>query len=127
MKMGRNVLGGTLELCCNDPATGFFRDGFCRTGRDDLGLHTVCAEMTAEFLEFSVAHGNDLVTPVPAYGFPGLKPGDRWCLCVQRWSEALQVDAAPPVVLEATHFSALEFVDLEDLQRHAVRPSPDEI
>jgi uncharacterized protein (DUF2237 family) len=119
--VGRNVLGGKLETCGTSPMTGFFRDGCCRTGPDDLGLHTVCAEVTAEFLDFSQARGNDLLTPAPHHGFPGLRPGDRWCLCVQRWKEALQAGVAPPVVLEATHFSALEFVDLEDLQQHACR------
>jgi hypothetical protein len=99
--------------------TGFYRDGFCRTGADDLGLHVVCAEVTAEFLQFSALCGNDLSTPNPAFGFPGLQPGDRWCLCVLRWKEALEAGVAPPVVLEATHISALEFVDLDDLQRHA--------
>ena len=100
--------------------TGFYRDGYCRTGASDLGLHTVCVRATAEFLEFSRRAGNDLSTPVPAYAFPGLQPGDRWCLCVERWKEALEAGVAPPVVLEATHVSALEFVDLEDLERHRV-------
>jgi uncharacterized protein len=101
--------------------TGFFRDGCCRTGKSDLGLHIVCAEMTEEFLAFSRAQGNDLSSPVPQHGFPGLTPGNRWCLCVQRWKEALRAGMAPPVVLEATHFSVLEFVDLAELQAHAVR------
>lgn len=100
--------------------TGFYRDGFCRTGPGDVGLHTVCAVMTSEFLEFSLERGNDLITPVPAWNFPGLKPGDRWCLCVQRWKEAVDAGLAPPVVLESTHMSALEFVDLEVLQAHAL-------
>lgn len=120
-RIGRNVLGGKLETCGTSPMTGFYRDGCCRTGADDLGLHTVCTEVTAEFLAFSRERGNDLSTPVPEHGFPGLKPGDRWCVCVQRWKEAFEAGAAAPVVLEATHFSALEFVDLEHLQRHAVR------
>ena len=119
-RIGRNVLGGKLESCSTDPMTGFYRDGCCRTGAEDRGLHTVCAEMTSEFLEFSVRMGNDLVTPMPQFGFPGLMPGDRWCVCVQRWKEALEADVAPPVRLECTHFSALEFVDLEDLQKHAL-------
>ena len=118
--MARNVLGTDLECCCRSPMTGFYRDGFCRTGGGDIGLHTVCARVTREFLEFSVARGNDLVTAVPAFGFPGLKPGDKWCVCVQRWKEALEAGVAPPVVLEATHVSALEWVDLDDLQEHAV-------
>lgn len=103
-----------------DPATGFYRDGYCRTGPGDLGLHTVCAVMTSEFLEFSVSRGNDLVTPHPEWGFPGLAPGDRWCLCVSRWKEALDEGIAPPVILEATHASTVEFVSLEDLMAHAV-------
>lgn len=118
--MAKNVLGTPLETCSNDPLTGFYRDGCCHTGADDHGLHLVCAEMTDEFLEFSAERGNDLSTPIPAYGFPGLKPGDRWCLCALRWKEALQAGHAPKVHLEATHISTLEFVDLEDLQQHAV-------
>ena len=118
--IGRNVLGLPLEPCSRRPRTGFFRDGCCRTGRSDRGLHIVCAQMTKEFLLFSRARGNDLTTPVPAVQFAGLKPGQRWCLCVQRWKEALQAGAAPPVVLEATHVSTLEFVDLEVLRAHAV-------
>jgi uncharacterized protein (DUF2237 family) len=114
-----NVLGGRLECCCTDPMTGFYRDGYCRTGADDRGLHTVCAVMTEEFLEFSASRGNDLSTPAPQFDFPGLAPGDRWCLCVTRWREALDAGFAPPVVLEATHISALEFVALEELQAHA--------
>jgi uncharacterized protein (DUF2237 family) len=113
-----NVLGGELRCCCRNPLTGFYRDGYCRTGSGDSGLHTVCAQMTNEFLEFSYARGNDLVTPQD--GFPGLKEGDRWCLCVTRWHEALEAGAAPPVDLHATHASTLEFVTLEELQAHAV-------
>ncbi|MCE0523920.1 MAG: DUF2237 domain-containing protein [Methylacidiphilales bacterium] len=115
-----NVLGGKLLPCCFSPMTGFYRDGYCRTGPGDYGLHTVCIEATAEFLGFSRAMGNDLSTPVPQYDFPGLQPGDRWCLCVSRWKEALDAGMAPPVVLSATHISALEFVSLEDLQARAV-------
>ena len=115
-----NVLGTPLACCCRDPLTGFYRDGYCRTGADDRGLHTVCAVMTDEFLEFSALRGNDLSTPVPEYDFPGLVDGDRWCLCVTRWQEALEAGCAPRVVLEATHLSALEFVSLEDLRAHAV-------
>ena len=114
-----NVLGGRLARCCREPATGFYRDGYCRTGPGDRGLHTVCAVMTDEFLEFTAARGNDLSTPAPEFGFPGLVAGDRWCLCVTRWQEALEADCAPQVVLEATHVSALEFVSLEDLRQHA--------
>lgn len=117
--MPTNVLGGDLKCCCSDPMTGFYRDGYCRTGPGDHGLHTVCAVMTEEFLEFSQAAGNDLSTPNPFYGFPGLNPGDKWCLCVTRWKEALDAGCAPKVVLEATHSSAVEFVDLADLQAHA--------
>lgn len=113
-------MGSELEECSQDPVTGFYRDGCCNTGAEDLGLHTVCAEMTDEFLVFSKARGNDLSTPNEQYEFPGLKAGDRWCLCVLRWKEALEADMAPRVVLNATHVSVLEFVDLEDLQRHAV-------
>lgn len=116
----RNVLGGPLATCCTAPLTGFYRDGSCHTGPQDLGTHVVCAQVTPEFLEFSVARGNDLVTPVPQFHFPGLNPGDRWCLCALRWKEALDAGVAPPVVLAATHEKALEFVSLEDLKRHAV-------
>jgi len=116
--MPTNVLGQPLEACCHSPRTGFFRDGYCRTGSDDSGLHTVCAVMTADFLAFSRGRGNDLSTPRPEFDFPGLKAGDRWCLCVSRWAEAFGEGKAPPVVLEATHLSALEFVNLEDLRTH---------
>ena len=117
--MATNVLGTPLLCCCLRPVTGFYRDGYCRTGSEDRGLHTVCAVMTAEFLTFSKIRGNDLMTPMPDWGFPGLEAGDKWCLCVQRWAEALEAGCAPPVVLEATHVSALEFVSREDLQAHA--------
>jgi len=119
--MPTNVLGTELQCCCTAPMTGFYRDGFCRTGPGDYGLHTVCAVMTAEFLEFSKARGNDLSTPRPEMSFPGLKHGDRWCLCVTRWTEALEDGKAPQVVLEATHSSVIEFASLEDLQAHSVR------
>ena len=99
--------------------TGFYRDGYCRTGAEDLGLHTVCAVVSDSFLRFSKARGNDLSTPRPEYEFPGLKNGDKWCLCVERWKEALDAGCAPSVVLEACHISALEFVDLADLKAHA--------
>ncbi len=118
---GKNVLGTELLDCSHEPLTGFHRDGCCRTGREDLGLHIVCALMTAPFLQFSKRRGNDLSKPHPQWGFPGLKPGDRWCLCVQRWKEALKHGVAPPVVLEATHILALEFVDLSELQEHAAK------
>lgn len=118
--MPTNVLGGTLKPCCQEPRTGFYRDGFCRTGPGDHGVHVVCAIVTEEFLAFSRARGNDLVTPSPAHGFPGLAAGDRWCLCVSRWKEALDAGCAPPVVLAATHTSALEFVNLEELRAHGV-------
>lgn len=120
MKTAKNVLGTELQTCSTDPMTGFFRNGCCHTGPGDEGLHLVCARMTKEFLEFSRSRGNDLSTPIPEYGFPGLKPGDRWCLCAARWKEALEADMAPPVVLEATHISALEFMELEELQAHAI-------
>ncbi|MDG2014365.1 MAG: DUF2237 domain-containing protein [Pirellulaceae bacterium] len=118
--MAKNVLGSDLEPCCFDPLTGYYRDGFCKTGGNDYGVHTVCAEMTAEFLEFSRSAGNDLTTPVPQYEFPGLKPGDRWCLCVERWTEALRAGVAPRVVLESSHMSSLEFASLEDLQANSI-------
>jgi uncharacterized protein (DUF2237 family) len=120
MRSGKNVLGGTLQDCCIDPLTGFYRTGRCDTGPGDHGLHVICAQVTAEFLAFSRARGNDLTTPVPEADFPGLMPGDRWCLCASRWKEALEAGVAPPVILEATHMSALEFVSLEELQAHAV-------
>jgi uncharacterized protein (DUF2237 family) len=120
MPTAKNVIGTDLQVCSTSPTTGFYRDGCCNTGFDDTGLHIICAEMTDRFLEFSAGQGNDLVTPNPALGFPGLKAGDRWCLCALRWKEALQAGVAPPVVLEATHISALEFVDLKDLEQHAV-------
>ena len=115
-----NVLGGVLETCSLDPKTGFTRTGCCETGPEDVGSHTVCAEMTAEFLEFSRLRGNDLSTPRPEYGFPGLKPGDRWCLCAPRWQEAFLAGCAPKVVLHATEAAAQQFCTLADLQQHAV-------
>src|ERR1700690_1740975 len=115
-----NVLGGPLEPCCMHPRTGFYRDGYCRTGPGDVGLHTVCIEVTDEFLHFSRLRGNDLSTPAPEYEFPGLVAGDRWRLCVTRWREALQAGMAPRVPLAASHISVLEFVDLEELQEHAL-------
>ncbi|CAH0259397.1 DUF2237 family protein [Roseomonas sp. CECT 9278] len=116
----RNVLGGVLLPCSVAPLTGFFRDGCCNTGPHDHGLHVVCAEMTAEFLAFSQAAGNDLSTPRPDYGFAGLKPGDRWCLCAARWEEARQAGAAPKVLLEATHEAALRVTTRAHLAAHAI-------
>lgn len=120
MSKAKNVLGEELAVCGLNPRTGFYRDGCCLTGPDDAGLHLVCAHVTERFLAFSASRGNDLSTPIPEYGFPGLLPGDPWCLCVQRWKEALEAGVAPPVDLAATHISALEFVDLEQLEEHAV-------
>ena len=125
MPTAKNVLATDLQTCGTSPMTGFYRDGCCHTGGEDQGLHLVCAEMTEQFLRFSASRGNDLVTPNPSLGFPGLQPGDRWCLCILRWQEALKAGLAPPVVLEATHISALEFVDLEDLQAHAIQRDGD--
>ncbi|HEX9996092.1 MAG TPA: DUF2237 domain-containing protein [Abditibacterium sp.] len=114
-----NVLGEPLQSCSMQPMTGFYRNGCCDTGEGDAGVHVVCAVMTDDFLEFSRMKGNDLSTPMPQYGFPGLNEGDRWCLCVLRWKEALDAGVAPQVVLEATHLSALEWVNLADLKNHA--------
>ena len=116
----QNVFGEALALCCAAPATGFYRTGCCETGPEDLGLHLICAEMTEAFLAFSQQQGNDLSTPVPEFGFPGLVPGDRWCLCAGRWREALVAGVAPPVVLGATHEEALAVVTLDDLKAHAL-------
>jgi uncharacterized protein (DUF2237 family) len=121
MSTAKNVLGGPLETCGTDPLTGFYRDGCCNTGAEDLGLHLVCTVVTAAFLAHQKSIGNDLTTPNPFFGFAGLKPGDRWCLCVTRWKESLDAGVAAPVVLEATHLSALEFVDLDDLQTNAAK------
>jgi len=116
----QNVLGGELKSCCTDPMTGFYRDGYCRTGPDDVGRHTVCILATDEFLAYSKSVGNDLSTPMPQYAFPGLKDGDKWCLVAMRWKQALDDGMAPQVYLEATHESALTVVTLDDLRRHAV-------
>jgi uncharacterized protein len=116
----RNVLGEQLDVCSIDPMTGFFRDGCCNTSEEDVGSHTVCAVMTAAFLEFSKSQGNDLSTPLPQFGFAGLKPGDRWCLCAPRWQEAFAAGQAPRVVLRATHEGALDYCSLADLKRFAV-------
>ena len=118
-KDARNVLGGELKPCSTNPVTGFFRNGCCETGPDDLGLHTVCAVMTADFLAYSKAVGNDLSTPQPLHNFRGLRPGDRWCLCAPRWKEALDDGQAPPVVLESTHEETLAIVPLGVLKDHA--------
>ena len=115
-----NVLGEPLANCSNAPLTGFYRDGCCRTGPDDLGSHVVCIQATAEFLEFSKSRGNDLSTPVDDFGFPGLNPGDRWCLCALRWKEALEAGHAPRVVLTSTHEAVLNYVDLSDLKPYAL-------
>jgi uncharacterized protein (DUF2237 family) len=120
MSQAKNVLGTELKPCSTKPMTGFYRNGCCDTGAGDMGVHVVCAVMTQDFLEFSKSRGNDLSTPHPEWNFPGLVPGDRWCLCAQRWQEALQAGMAPPVLLESCHMAALEFVDLDDLKRHAL-------
>ena len=117
-----NVLGTALVACSFDPLTGFFRDGCCNTDHDDHGTHVVCARVTADFLAYSLQRGNDLVTPRPEHRFVGLRPGDRWCLCANRWKEALQAGVAPPIDLAATHAKALEVVSLAQLQAHALAP-----
>lgn len=116
----RNVLGDVLAACGREPTTGFYRDGCCNTGPEDLGAHTVCAEVTADFLAFTASQGNDLATARPEAGFPGLNPGDRWCLCAVRWQEARRAGHAPPVYLEATHEATLEIVPLADLRPYAL-------
>lgn len=115
-----NVLGEPLIPCSENPVTGFFRDGCCNTSHEDVGLHAVCIRATREFLDFSKSRGNDLSTPNQAFGFPGLRPGDQWCLCAARWQEALEADAAPRVVLQATHAAALRVVKLKNLKMHAI-------
>lgn len=119
--MSKNVFGEGLKPCCMAPITGFYRDGFCKTGKDDAGTHTVCAIMTKEFLDFSKSVGNDLSTAIPAYGFPGLKPGDRWCLCLSRWIQAYYSKVAPKVILEATHEKTLNSIKLEELVKFAAQ------
>ena len=116
-----NVFGQPLELCCDNPKTGFYRDGFCNTGSLDLGTHVVCAEMTKEFLDYTKSKGNDLSTPNPIYDFPGLKPGDCWCLCALRWKEAYEAGVAPNVKLEATHDKALEYLTMNQLIEKAIK------
>jgi uncharacterized protein (DUF2237 family) len=122
----RNVLGGDLLDCSHDPLTGYFRNGCCETGPQDTGSHTVCAVITADFLQYSYTRGNDLITPRRDYAFPGLRPGDRWCLCVNRWREAWEAGCAPPVILEATHEGALKRVTLDMLKAHCA-PHPEEV
>ena len=116
----KNVFGKPLQPCCKDPATGFFRDGYCHTIEQDSGKHTVCALMTEEFLKFSLAKGNDLITPHPEWEFPGLQPGSRWCLCALRWQEAMEAGVAPPVFLEACHEDTLDIISLDVLKRYSV-------
>lgn len=118
--MASNVLGTPLIVCSAEPVTGFFRDGYCHTCGEDSGQHTICAQMTQEFLEFSRQLGNDLITPMPAYQFPGLTPGDFWCICLSRWQEAQEAGVAPPIKLEACHASVLEFIDLSLLKEYAM-------
>lgn len=117
----KNVLGGALASCCEDLVTGFYRNGFCQTGDTDIGVHVACARVTKEFLEFSAARGNDLISPNPAFGFPGLNEGDFWCLCASRWVEAWEAGAAPSLNLNATHEKMLEFVPLEVLKKYEIR------
>ena len=119
--MEKNIFGTTLISCCTDPITGYFRDGFCRTISEDTGTHTVCAKVTQEFLDFSAAKGNDLITPIAQWQFPGLKPGDIWCLCISRWLQAEKVGKAPPIFLEATHEKTLDYASLELLIKYAVK------
>jgi uncharacterized protein (DUF2237 family) len=119
--LSKNVLGGVLQSCSTDPMTGFFRTGDCQVTEEDVGNHGVCVVATAEFLAYSKSRGNDLSTPRPEFEFPGVRPGDRWCLCSPRWQEALQAGMAPPVVLESSSAAALEFVRLADLKRYAVK------
>jgi uncharacterized protein (DUF2237 family) len=116
----RNVLGSPLAVCSSSPRTGFYRDGCCNTGPEDLGLHVVCVQVTAEFLDFAREEGNDLVTPAPEYGFPGLKPGDRWCVCAGTWRRAYESGAAAPVVLAATHEETLAVISMDALRAHAL-------
>lgn len=121
--MAKNIFGEELITCSNDPKTGFYRTGCCETGQDDLGTHTVCAVMTAEFLEFSKERGNDLMTPIQAYSFPGLKPGDKWCLCATRWMEAYEEGVAPMIIPEATHEKTLDYIVLGELVKYSFNNS----
>ena len=120
MIMPANVLGSELENCCQNPMTGFFRDGYCNTCSEDIGMHTICVIMTEDFLKFSFNQGNDLTTSIPEYDFPGLKPGDKWCLCLPRWLEALEMNQAPKVYLKGTHISVLEHVSFDVLKKYAI-------
>lgn len=120
MNMALNVLGTELSVCCSNPVTGFYRNGKCDTGPEDLGMHTVCIIATKEFLEFSLSVGNDLSTPIPAYEFPGLAPGDKWCLCLTRWIQALEYGSAPKVDLSGIHISTLEHIDLATLKKYSL-------
>ncbi|MEM6812617.1 MAG: DUF2237 domain-containing protein [Pseudomonadota bacterium] len=122
----KNVLGSQLELCCSDPITGFYRNGFCQTGSQDVGTHVACAKVTDEFLEFSKSRGNDLSTPRPEFSFPGLKAGDKWCLCASRWTEALEAGVAPLLNLKATHEKMLEYAEIEVLKKYAIDSSGEE-
>lgn len=122
MSDAKNVLGESLQTCCTSPMTGFLRNGMCDTGPQDFGVHVVCAEVTEEFLAYTKSMGNDLSTPVPMYNFPGLKPGDKWCLCASRWKEAMDDGVAPKVVLSATHEAALEYISLDELKKYAIDP-----
>ena len=121
MSSAKNVLGSALETCSLEPLTGFFRDGCCNTGPMDHGTHTVCVTVTSDFLQYSFSRGNDQITPRPEFSFPGLKPGDKWCLCASRWEEARQMDVAPPVHLDATHSKTLALVELAHLKAHAAQ------
>lgn len=116
--MNLNIFNQPLSSCCNNPITGYFRDGFCRTTNLDTGTHTVCAVVTQEFLMYSASQGNDLITPIPNWNFPGLKPGNKWCLCISRWLEAEKACKAPPIVLEATHIKSLEYTNIELLKKY---------
>ena len=120
VRSAQNVLGEDLQVCGESPKTGYFRTGCCETGPQDRGSHVICASVTKEFLDYTLSKGNDLSSPAPEFGFPGLKPGDRWCLCAVRWKEAMEAGFAPPVILASTHESALRHVSLEDLKRHAL-------
>ena len=120
MSEQKNVYGEPLQVCSTSPRTGFTRNGSCETGPEDIGSHTVCVQVTQAFLEFSKSQGNDLMTPVPAFGFPGLKSGDRWCVCAARWREAYEADCAPKVVMQATHEKATEIVAIQALRQHAI-------
>ncbi len=116
-----NVLGKPLKNCCNSPVTGYYRDGFCKTAENDAGTHTICAIVTEDFLEYSASQGNDLITPKPYWNFPGLKPGDKWCLCISRWLQAEKVGKAPFVILEATHIKSLQYTSLEILKKYTFK------